>query len=96
MSTKAQEKYENMEASERQKRSYVSWADIITTRDNIKDKTSNEYLLLCMYTMIPPARADMNVIKIYYNNDQIDSKKYPNHLLINKNTINIATMHNNT
>lgn len=78
---KAEAKYNNMEASDRQKEVYVSWVDIITTREKL-DKTSIEYLLLSLYTMIPPSRADMNMIKIFYNDDPSDTTKYPNYLVI--------------
>jgi len=85
---KTEEKYLTMTASDRQKQAYVSWPDIIKTRDQL-DKDSMQYLLLCMYTMIPPSRADMNAIKIYYDVKDIDTKKYPNYLLISKDEIKL-------
>lgn len=80
---KAQEKYEKIEPSERQIEAYVPWNEIIAKRDEL-DKTSNEYLVLCLYTMLPPARADFNKVKIIKENQVTDElvKEYPNHLII--------------
>ena len=86
---KSEEKYNNMEPSERQKSVYVPWVDIVKKRETLP-KTSLEYLLISLYTMIPPSRADMNMIKIYYNNDPIDNSKFPNYLVINANNMKLV------
>jgi hypothetical protein len=80
---KAQEKYEKIEASQRQIEAYVPWAEILHKRDNL-DKSSNEYFILCLYTMLPPARADFNKVKILKENKVSEEtvKEYPNHLII--------------
>lgn len=80
---KVQEKYEKIEASERQIEAYVPWEEIIKTRDEL-DKTSQEYFILCLYTMLPPARADFNKVRILKENKVNDTliKEYPNHLII--------------
>ena len=80
---KVQEKYEKIEASERQIEAYVPWKEIIKTRDEL-DKTSQEYFILCLYTMLPPARADFNKVRILKENKVNDTliKEYPNHLII--------------
>ncbi len=86
---KSEEKYLNMTANDKQKASYVSWSDIIKTRDEL-DKNSMQYLLLCMYTMIPPSRADMNAIKIYYDHKDVNVKKHPNHMIVMKDGIKLV------
>jgi hypothetical protein len=77
VNAKAEEKYDNMEASARQQEVYVSWPDVIKAREEL-NKKSESYLLLSLYTMIPPSRADMNYIFIYDHEDPGD--KYPNYL----------------
>jgi hypothetical protein len=89
IAAKANEKYNNMQASDRQKDSYVSWAEIITKRDSLVNKSSQDYLLLCMYTMIPPSRADMNMIKIY-DKDPEDTKTYPNYMVVYNDKIKLV------
>lgn len=80
---KAQEKYEKIEASARQIDAYVPWEEVIAKRDNL-DKLSNEYFILCLYTMLPPARADFNKVKIIKENKVSKEliNEYPNHLII--------------
>lgn len=80
---KAQEKYENIEPSARQIEAYVPWEEVLNKRDQL-DNTSNEYFILCLYTMLPPARADFNKVRIIKENNITDefTKQYPNHLII--------------
>jgi hypothetical protein len=80
---KAQEKYENIEASTRQIEAYVPWEDIIAARDKL-DTKSQEYFILCLYTMLPPARADFNKVRIVRQDEITDEfvKEYPNYLVI--------------
>lgn len=80
---KAQEKYEKIEASPRQIEAYVPWEEVLSKRDKL-DKTSNEYFILCLYTMLPPARADFNKVRIIKENKVTEqlTKDYPNHLII--------------
>ena len=85
---KADEKYNTMEASDRQKQVYVAWAQILERRDELA-KDSAEYLLLCLYTMIPPSRADMNCVKIYSDEQQVNVKKYPNHMIVGADKITL-------
>jgi transcription termination factor NusB len=84
VNAKTEEKYLTMTASDRQKAAYIAWPDILKIRDEL-DKDSIQYLLLCMYTMIPPSRADMNAIKIYYKKIPENIKKNPNYLVISDN-----------
>ena len=60
---KVLEKYENNEASARQKAAYLPLAEVIRIRDAL-DKASEDYLIICMYTMIPPVRADYGAVAI--------------------------------
>lgn len=81
---KAQEKYEKIEASPRQIEAYVPWDEVLNKRDRL-DRTSNEYFILCLYTMLPPARADFNKVRVIKENKVTEDliKQYPNHLIIN-------------
>jgi hypothetical protein len=81
----AQNKYDTLTASDKQVDVYVPWVDIIKKRDEI-EKDSDAYLLLCLYTMIPPARSDLNKIKIFLHKSpsETDVKDEPNFLMINK------------
>jgi hypothetical protein len=83
INAKAEEKYDKIQPSKRQIDAYVPWQDIIKTRDE-QDKESNAYLLLCLYTMLPPARADMNCVKVFRKAKptDVEIKKYPNHIII--------------
>jgi hypothetical protein len=83
VNAKAEEKYDKIQPSKRQIEAYVPWNDIILKRDEL-DKDSNAYLLLCLYTMLPPARADMNCVKIVSKSKLTDAeiKKHPNHIIV--------------
>jgi hypothetical protein len=51
--------------TQRQAEQYVKWEDVISFRDEHRDElTDVEYLLLCLYTMIEPVRADYTPMKI--------------------------------
>lgn len=89
VAAQAEEKYNNMEASDRQKKVYVPWAKILETRDGLA-KDSQEYLLLSLYTMIPPSRADMNAVKILGSDDEVDVKKYPNYMVLYDDKIKLV------
>lgn len=74
-------KYDNIEASDKQLDAYIDWKDVLEVRDKL-DKNGESYLILCLYTMIPPSRADMNNIKImkaFPSEEEI--KKQPNYLV---------------
>jgi len=64
-----EKKYKKNEPTEKQKQAYINYEDIIKTRDKLKTGTQ-EKLLLCMYTMIPPMRSD------YWKTEIIKSNKY--------------------
>jgi hypothetical protein len=84
---KAEEKYETIQPSDKQIEAYVPWQEIIAKRDSL-DKDSQEYLILSLYTMLPPARADFNKVKIFNISSSNSTpkpeevKQYPNHLII--------------
>lgn len=82
-------KYDNIEPSQKQLDTYVSWDNIIKRRETLNND-SQEYLLLSMYTMIPPARADMNHVKIYHKEpSDKEIEKQPNYLIIKENTMRL-------
>jgi hypothetical protein len=57
-------RYKLNEPSEKQKKAYVSFEDIITKRDELT-KGTKERLILSMYSHLPPLRSDFNEIFIY-------------------------------
>ena len=75
-------KYDNIEASDRQIKSFVPWAEVLERREGL-DKSTDAYMILCLHTMIPPSRADMNKIKILKSapSDKEISKQ-PNYLIV--------------
>lgn len=81
----AEKKYNTLTASEKQVKAYVPWVDIIKKRDEL-NKDSDAYLMLCLYTMIPPARSDLNKVKIFKHKapTEADTIAEPNFLIINK------------
>lgn len=80
-------KYDTLQASDKQLETYVPWGEIIKRRDTL-DTGSQEYLLLCMYTMIPPARADMNMVKILTRAPK--SKDTLNYLVVTKSKMTLV------
>ena len=78
---KVQDKYDTMTASQKQTEAYVPWTTIVTKREAYPDKRSQDYLVLCCYTMIPPVRADLGDIKICQHEKEIVSR-YPNYLMM--------------
>jgi len=67
--TKRREQYrkldEAQEPTEKQEEKFVKWEDILDFRDQYKAQlTEEEYFLLCLYTMMPPVRADFTPMKI--------------------------------
>lgn len=79
---KAQEKYEKLEANQKQKDAYVPWAEIIKARDEL-DKKSLEYFILSLYTMIPPVRTDFNKVRLLKAGEDTEDvvKENPNYLV---------------
>jgi hypothetical protein len=59
--------YEKHEYSDKQKKALITQDELIEKRNMLGkiNNKSSEYLLLCMYTYIPPARADYDRVKIY-------------------------------
>ncbi len=78
-------KYESNEPSEKQLRNFVSWSDVLKKRKAMErtNPESPEYLLLCLYSMIPPVRADFNNVIIYEEEPNRESvSEAPNYLLV--------------
>lgn len=73
-------KYLSNKPTNRQKKGYVSYEDILNKRNSLKTG-SDEQLLLAIYTMIPPVRSDYDKVKIYYT--QGDYRD--NHIVLNNN-----------
>lgn len=83
-------KYMTLQASDRQIEVYEPWSVIVKKRESL-DKDSVEYLLLSMYTMIEPSRADMNKIKIW-NKEPTEQQKVaePNYLIVKANGMTLV------
>ena len=86
---KVQKKCDNIEVSEEQDNSCFKWEKVLEKRDTL-DKDSPGYLLLSIYTMMPPAREDMNKVKIYGRfPDEKQLEEHPNCIVINKSGITL-------
>jgi len=68
------ERYKKNEPTQHQKDVYVPYTDIVKSRDEL-EKGSSERLLFCMYTMLPPLRADFNKVRIYHSTVPNDPEK---------------------
>lgn len=85
-----EKKYDNIAPSEKQIESFVTWKEVIEKRDSL-DKSSDAYLILCLYTMIPPSRADMNNIKIVSKDlGPKEILKQPNYLIVEGNKMTLV------
>ena len=78
-------KYEKNEPTERQAKSYVSYDELVKTRNKMK-KGTQERLLLFMYTEIPPVRNDYHDMRIYKSKPRYNTGNY---IVIEKNKANI-------
>jgi integrase len=76
-------KYLSNTPTERQKKAYVSYEDVVKIRDKLKDG-SFEKLLLYMYTAIPPVRSDYYNTKIYYKKPDTDDVSMVNYIVMTK------------
>ena len=83
VSQRAFKRYDDNTPSDRQRQSYLPWADIAALRDAM-DPTSQDYLVVCMYTMIPPARLDYNAVRVYTSEEQAaqDAARHPNQVIL--------------
>jgi hypothetical protein len=63
--TAAAKRYDSNEPTDKQRAAHVPWADVLKARDALP-KASVDYLLLCMFTKIPPLRADFDRIAILH------------------------------
>ena len=67
LSKKIQEKVDTNIPNEKQVDNYVEWKDIVKARTQL-NPLSDEYLLLCLYTLIPPRRVqEYSDIRVYTN-----------------------------
>lgn len=68
--------YETNQKTDKQKESCIEFSEVVKIRDAL-DKSSIEYLLLSLYTMIPPRRnADYsNMVVVYDEPDVLDMTK---------------------
>lgn len=68
-------KYESNAPTLKQKGAYISYDQLIETRNKMK-KRSQSRLLLFMYTEIPPVRNDYHLLKIYKSKPHYDTGNY--------------------
>lgn len=62
--------YEKQEMNDKERAKYLSWKEIIDVREKLYDAiedfwTFQDYLILCLYTMIPPLRVDFGNMRIF-------------------------------
>jgi integrase len=68
--TKQAEIYEKQELSETEKQKFLPWAQILDARDSVEAavdgdwKTYMDYIIVCLYTYLPPARLDYGALRI--------------------------------
>ena len=95
VNSEAQLKYDTCQASQRQKDAYVTWDEVTRMRDSL-DKSSLDYLVTCLYSMIPPSRADMNEVKIHVDHIPTDAEEeeFPNYLLIESGENKMTLVYN--
>lgn len=60
-----QDKYNANQPNKRQVDAYIPWETILQKRDALP-RDSQDYLVLCLYTMIPPLRADFGNVRILH------------------------------
>ncbi len=80
------EKYEKNEPTTRQAEAYVSFDELINTRNKMK-KGTQERLLLFMYTEIPPVRNDYHNMRIYKSKPKYNTGNY---IVIDEHKANIT------
>jgi hypothetical protein len=65
-----QEESKKQELSEREEAKWLSWQEIVAVRDKLKPLTPNDFfayqdwIILCLYTMIPPLRVDFSPMAV--------------------------------
>lgn len=78
--TPVQNKYKNNTASERQLQAYVRWDDILKRREELP-RTSDEYLVLSLFTLVPPVRSS-DLCSVRLVKSPTDAAAHPNRLLL--------------
>lgn len=76
-----QERYDNNEPNDKQREAYIPLNDVIQKRDQLL-ADSPEYLVLCLYTMIPPLRADFGNVRILSREPQGAAASTGNYLVV--------------
>ena len=74
--------YENGNNLEKEKDAYIPYEEVCKVRDTIEK--GDLYLLLCMYTMIPPVRSNYDSVRIYMNDEKPEDKNKTNYMLLNE------------
>lgn len=76
--TKLAEKAAEQTLSERESKIYLEWPDIIRAWENLskeKDKYLEDYVVLSLYTLLPPLRSDYSPIRLTRTRDEIKDNK---------------------
>jgi hypothetical protein len=82
--------YENQEMTEKEKAKYSSWAEILELREKlwglVEDYWSfQDYMILCLYTMIPPLRLDFAEMQVL-SSEQDNENQTGNYLVLGKSS----------
>jgi integrase len=69
LNAKIQKKTEDQELTEAEKLKYMEWPDILATLEKIRlavhdPETFQDYLIICLYTLMPPVRLDFAEMQI--------------------------------
>ena len=76
-------KFDTLTPSEKQKNVFVEWGEILKKRDQL-NKDSIHYLVLCMYTMIPPCRGDYgNIAFVTDYLSEEEERNQRNYIIVN-------------
>jgi hypothetical protein len=72
---RAYEKMETQAMDDREKALWLDWADVLKTREKAYDTASDlltyqDYVILCLYTFLPPARVDYAPLHVVEQEDQ--------------------------
>ena len=69
---KQQQIYETQEMSEKEKEKYLTWGEIAKVRNELEHEADDlfsfqEYLIVCLYTLMPPIRLDYAFMKVVHS-----------------------------
>lgn len=83
LAEKLYEQSKKQELTPKEEEKYLSWDDILKVRDALEPKEDEtdvfkfqDWVILCLYTMMPPLRADFAPMKVYPKKPKKDEGNY--------------------